>query len=308
MSNVFSMNLKKFRLQKNYTQEQVAEILGVSTQTISRWECNTTLPEVTLLPEIARLYCVTVDDFFKDNTSAYENYFQRLACVYERTKEPEDFIRADAEFKSLLKEGDCTLRDWYLYACIHQFMMFYCKKKALNLYDEIIENKRDESDKHYWLVKAAKANFCVNTGNGDDFIKKQLEVVKDNPDNANELCVYIRALYYAGRCEEGYEYFVKAIHRFPDEGMLYDAGGDICRKLKKYDEAFIYWDKASQLNNGFLLDGMYSKAYCYEELGQYEKAHQTWLEIIDGLRKEGYEVQIESAEKHAQECLERIEK
>ena len=70
MNNLFSNNLKKLRLQKNLTQEQVAEVLGVSTQTISRWECNTTCPDIMLLPEIARLYCVTVDDLFKENSSA----------------------------------------------------------------------------------------------------------------------------------------------------------------------------------------------------------------------------------------------
>ena len=55
MNTTFSKNLKKLRLQKKLTQEQAAEVLGVSTQTISRWECNTTLPDVMLLPEIAWL-------------------------------------------------------------------------------------------------------------------------------------------------------------------------------------------------------------------------------------------------------------
>ena len=39
---VFSQNLKRFRIAKNMTQEQAAEVLGVSTQTVSRWECNRT--------------------------------------------------------------------------------------------------------------------------------------------------------------------------------------------------------------------------------------------------------------------------
>ncbi len=47
MNTVFSNNLKKFRQQKNYTQEQVAEILGVSTHTISRWECTSRLLSLT---------------------------------------------------------------------------------------------------------------------------------------------------------------------------------------------------------------------------------------------------------------------
>ena len=95
MKNVFSNNLKRLRLQKRLTQEQAAETLGVSAQSISRWECNTTCPDIMLLPEIARLYCVTVDDLFKENSSAYENYAQRLASVYESTHKPEDFLKAD---------------------------------------------------------------------------------------------------------------------------------------------------------------------------------------------------------------------
>ena len=63
---VFSKNLKRFRIAKNLTQEQAAEALGVSTQTVSRWECNVTLPDVTILPKIAELYCVTIDDLYKD--------------------------------------------------------------------------------------------------------------------------------------------------------------------------------------------------------------------------------------------------
>ena len=38
-----ALNLKKFRLSKRLTQEQAAESLGVSAQTISRWETGVTL-------------------------------------------------------------------------------------------------------------------------------------------------------------------------------------------------------------------------------------------------------------------------
>ena len=86
--NVFSENMKKFRQAKNFTQEQVAEKLSVSSQTVSRWECGNTLPDVLMLPEIARLYGVLVDDLFKKQSIAYENYAQRLATVYERASSP----------------------------------------------------------------------------------------------------------------------------------------------------------------------------------------------------------------------------
>ncbi|MBQ9121425.1 MAG: helix-turn-helix transcriptional regulator [Clostridia bacterium] len=80
-NTVFSENLKKFRITKNYTQEQVADILHICLQTVSRWECGSTLPDVLTLPELAKIYGVTVDDFYKRNSVAYDNYAQCLSSV-----------------------------------------------------------------------------------------------------------------------------------------------------------------------------------------------------------------------------------
>lgn len=54
-------NLKRLRLQKGLTQEQLAEILGVSAQAVSRWENNTSYPDITLLPGLAIFYNTSVD-------------------------------------------------------------------------------------------------------------------------------------------------------------------------------------------------------------------------------------------------------
>ncbi len=308
MTTVFSDNLKKLRLQKKLTQEQVAEILGVNAHTISRWECNTTLPDVMILPEIAKLYCVTVDDLFKEAPSAYDNLFQRLACVYHQTNEPEDFIRADVEFKNMMKTNRYSLEDMRMYALIHQFMMFYCKSKAFALYNEILEKGKDDPDKTYWLTKYAKANFSVITGSSDEFIDEQRKIVTNNPDDVNELCVFIRALYYAKRYKEGYDIFISAKQKFTDSGKLYSVGGDICQKLKKYKEAFECWNKAISLDNGFLMNGKYSKASCYEEIGEYEKAYNMRLDMIKELKKSGYDIEAVREEKRAQACFEKINK
>ncbi len=306
MNNIFSKNLKKLRLEKNLTQEQVAEALGVSAQTVSRWECDATLPDVMRLPEIAQLYCVTVDDLYKENPSAYDNLFQRLACVYETTKEPEDFIRADIEFKNMLKTGNCSLEDMRLYALIHQFMMGYCKNKASGLFDEILEKGKDSLDEAYWLTKYAKANFSVLIGEADKFIDEQYEVVKQDPHSVDELCVLMRALYYAKRYQEGYNLFEKGKKEFANICKLYLVGGDVCQKLNKYKEAFACWDEAIRLDSSFI-DAKYSKAYCYEEMGEYEKAYDMWLEIVEELRKDGYDIAAVAEEKRAKACLEKFQ-
>ena len=85
MNKIFSKNLRKLRQGKRLTQECVAERLGVSAQAVSRWETGATLPDVLLLPEIARLYEVLVDDLFKEDLQEYGKLSDRLVAVYRDT-------------------------------------------------------------------------------------------------------------------------------------------------------------------------------------------------------------------------------
>lgn len=42
--------IKKLRRDRNITQEQLAEMLGVSTNAVSQWECDKTAPDISHLP------------------------------------------------------------------------------------------------------------------------------------------------------------------------------------------------------------------------------------------------------------------
>jgi len=46
-------NIADLRKNRGMTQEQLADILGVSSQTISKWENEVTMPDIMLLPVIA---------------------------------------------------------------------------------------------------------------------------------------------------------------------------------------------------------------------------------------------------------------
>ena len=54
--------LKALRKEKNLTQEQAADRLGVSGRTISRWETGAYMPDISLLVDIAEMYGVDVRD------------------------------------------------------------------------------------------------------------------------------------------------------------------------------------------------------------------------------------------------------
>ena len=66
----FSENLRTARKDKNLSQEQLAELLGVSRQAISKWELGEGYPEVEKLAQLAQILGVTLDYLLLDRQSA----------------------------------------------------------------------------------------------------------------------------------------------------------------------------------------------------------------------------------------------
>jgi len=62
------MNLNKtisaLRAERGMTQEKLAELVGVSTAAVSKWECGNSYPDITLLPKLAEIFDVSMDYLF----------------------------------------------------------------------------------------------------------------------------------------------------------------------------------------------------------------------------------------------------
>lgn len=95
--------IRVLRKNKGITQEQLAEILKVSTPAISKWESGQTYPDISLLPIIARYFQVTIDFLFDfsdkltyEDTKAICNdivkKFENLKFSYAQ-KEWENYLR-----------------------------------------------------------------------------------------------------------------------------------------------------------------------------------------------------------------------
>lgn len=56
--------IRELRRKCGYTQEKTAEMLGVTPQAVSRWESGQSCPDVMMIPSIANLFGVTIDELF----------------------------------------------------------------------------------------------------------------------------------------------------------------------------------------------------------------------------------------------------
>lgn len=69
--------IRTLRKNKNLTQQQLADALSVSAQTVSKWETDLSVPDISLLPVIARYFGITIDDLFDYRLEAL-NYKERF--------------------------------------------------------------------------------------------------------------------------------------------------------------------------------------------------------------------------------------
>ena len=79
--------IREKRKELSLTQEQIAELLGVSTPAVNKWEKGSTYPDITLLPAIARLLRIdlnTLMSFNEDLTDIeIENFVNELDKVVQ---------------------------------------------------------------------------------------------------------------------------------------------------------------------------------------------------------------------------------
>lgn len=64
--------LSKLRKERNYTQEQLADLLCVSRQAVSKWESDTAFPETETLIRISELYGCSLDYLLRDKSDETE--------------------------------------------------------------------------------------------------------------------------------------------------------------------------------------------------------------------------------------------
>lgn len=58
------VTLKQIRVLRGMSQKTVAERLGVTTKTVSNWECGRCLCSMKMFKELCELYGVSMDDIF----------------------------------------------------------------------------------------------------------------------------------------------------------------------------------------------------------------------------------------------------
>lgn len=160
--------IKKLRKENNTTQDALAKFLGVSYQSVSKWEREESYPDITFLPAIASFFNVTTDLLLGVNTVDKENRIKDYEEKCRALMIKEDYVQAS----ELLKEAIAEFPDHYA------FLVHYMDALRL-IYpyrDERALEFKSEIERAFGIVQ----DYCTN-----DHIRVHAKVV---------MCHYLQAL------------------------------------------------------------------------------------------------------------------
>ena len=84
-TNIISKYLQLLRKSNNYTQDDLAEKLGISRQAVSKWETGMTIPDLEVLLKISKLYDITINDILEPKIQPQKiTDFEQISTISEK--------------------------------------------------------------------------------------------------------------------------------------------------------------------------------------------------------------------------------
>ncbi|MBQ7161708.1 MAG: helix-turn-helix domain-containing protein [Clostridia bacterium] len=334
-------NIKRLRLSKTMTQEQLAEKLNISAQAVSKWENGTTTPDIMMLPELSVIFGVTIDELFTMTDEArferIDNMLWDVRFIPESTfRDTERFLKEKTGDPAV--EGTATLLLAQLYnkrADEYHDMASPLARRALELLP-------DRKDAHSAIFDAEKGPCDDwNCSNHHELIEFYKDFVGRHPDDRR--CYYwlLDLLIADGRTVEAREYLEKLktvaytfhyelylyaiqkkegdmptaeetlnamLKNHPDEWMTNFSYANEMAKLCRYDEAVEYFKKDIEAApKPRFVDPFEAIAHICEIRGDLAGAIEMYREAMEVMKTEWNETEGEGIDRYLRE-IDRLEK
>ena len=148
--------IKKLRRERDMTQEQLAEFLGITANAVSQWECDRTAPDISQLPVLANIFRVSADvllgiDVETKDARIDEIYqeIRELWCAGQRTEAEKVCREGLAQFPdSSILMGSLA----YFLSCSNNQAK---QDESISLFERIRNSTNDDKTKNF-----AIGNLC----------------------------------------------------------------------------------------------------------------------------------------------------
>jgi len=146
-------NIKKFRKEKGITQEALADFMGVTFQSVSKWECGMTYPDLELIPSLANFFGVTMDELIGSDKIKNEELINDYLDEYDRLEHltPQLYIEKNILAEKAYKEFpyDWRIINMYRNSLFCGYTEPFQPEKARHICEMILESCNIDEYRYY---------------------------------------------------------------------------------------------------------------------------------------------------------------
>ena len=104
-------NLRNLRMRERYSMEDVAEIIGVSRQSVAKWENGESLPDIEKCVKLSKLYKVTLDELVNETINIADDDEEKGKYVFGVMKVTDSKIELPEKARKIfnINDGDMVL-------------------------------------------------------------------------------------------------------------------------------------------------------------------------------------------------------
>lgn len=130
-------NIKRLRLAKGFTQEQLANLLNVSTAAVSKWEAKNIYPDIIMLYPLAEIFGVSMDELLGYDQAKAETEVDRLIAEYQRLHINGNFAECSKLIAAARKKYP------HDYRIMNAYMWDKAGGKAGNNTEKLLKNQKE---------------------------------------------------------------------------------------------------------------------------------------------------------------------
>ena len=211
--------IAQLRQKAKLTQKQLAEELSISPQSVSKWENLAAYPDVTLLPKIAEIFGVSIDDLFDLTVEQRLNRIENRLDI-EKDFTPANFAEYEEYLSSLLADDEHHERATGLLAQLYGRRMLVDAERVRKYAEEAIRLNPGKKDCQ-WLLSNFNGHACWdwNMTNHSHAVEFYRDLVEKNPTIGLPYLYLIDNLIADNRADEAEAYLNRYI-ALPEHNLI----------------------------------------------------------------------------------------
>jgi transcriptional regulator with XRE-family HTH domain len=100
---LFAANIVRMRRERKLTQEQLADFIGVTKASVSKWETGQTMPDIILLPQLAGFFDVTVDELIGYRPQMSKDQIRKLYQEFSKLFASRPFLEVMEQLQTYIR-------------------------------------------------------------------------------------------------------------------------------------------------------------------------------------------------------------